>query len=198
MATRKAPATKSKSKTKAAKVARPRLSWAQLCLVTIVGAFALVLTAAIVLYTIRGQLTLAGDYVLDTRAAELDTTATREQGELVWREASYGEELRSFLVADAERNFETSDSCAPLYYKITHATADGQQLKLNYGCEEPNAYMFLTHNAEGWREINPTNQFDTFGIPRCDHVGAHNIARDIAPVCWNGATDGSDMTYVVR
>lgn len=198
MATRKAPATKSKLKSKTAKGATRRFSWPHACLVVVVGAFTLVLTAAAVLYTMRDQLTVAGDYTIDTRNAELDVAATSEKGEYVWREASYGEELRSFLVADAERNLEASDSCAPLYYKITHATADGQQLKVNYGCEEPNAFMFLVHDADGWREISPTNQFDTFGTPRCDHVGAHNISREIAPVCWNGATDGSDMTYVVR
>jgi hypothetical protein len=198
MATRKAPVTKSKPKTRTTKAATRRLSWAQLCLVAIVGAFTLVLTAAAVLHTMRDQLSLVGDYTIDTRAAELDVAATSEKGEFVWREASYGEELSSFLATDAEQNLETSDSCAPLRYKVTHATSDGQQLKLSYGCEEPNAFMFLIHNAEGWREISPTNQFDTFGTPRCDHVGAHNISRDIAPVCWNGAADGSDITYVVR
>lgn len=198
MAARKAPVTKSKSKSKAAKVATRRLSWAHLCLVAIIGAFALVLTAAAVLYAMRDQLDLAGDYTIDTRAAELDVAATGEKGEFVWREANYGEELRNFLASDAKRNLEISDSCAPLHYKITHATADGQQLKMNYGCEEPNAHMFLVHDSKGWHNISPTNQFDSFGTPRCDHVGAHNISRDIAPVCWNGGTDGSSMTYVVR
>lgn len=198
MATRKTPATKSKPKAKAAKTATRRLSWASLCLVAIVGAFALVLTAAVVLYTMRDQLNLAGDYTIDTRAAELDVAATSEKGEFVWRNASYGEELRSFLAADARKSLEASDTCAPLYYKITHATTDGQQLKMSYGCEEPDAFMFLARDAQGWRKINPTNQFDNFGIPRCDHVGAHNISRDIAPVCWNGATDGSNITYIAR
>lgn len=198
MAARKTPVTKTKSKAKVTKTANRRLSWASLCLVAIVGAFALVLTAAVVLYTMRDQLNLAGDYTIDTRAAELDVAATSDKGEFVWRDASYGEELRSFLVTDAQKNLKVSDACAPLYYKITHATADGQQLKMSYGCEEPDAFMFLVHGTEGWRQISPTNQFDTFGTPRCDHVGAHNISRDIAPVCWNGATDGSDITYVVR
>jgi hypothetical protein len=146
----------------------------------------------------RDQLNLAGDYVINTRAAELDVAATSEKGEFVWRDANYGEELRGFLTDSAKQSLKASEACAPLYYEVTHATGDGQQLKLSYGCEEPNAHMFLVHNADGWREISPTNQFDSFGTPRCDHVGAHNISREIAPICWNGTTDGSDMTYVVR
>lgn len=198
MAARKKLATKNKPKSQSAKTATHGLSWARICLVVVLGAFVLVFTAAIVLYAIRGQLNLTGDYVLNTRAAEVDATATREQGKVVLRDENYGKELRSFLAADAKRNLDISDSCAPLHYKVTHATTDGQQLKLNYGCEEPNAHMFLVHDAGGWHGISPTNQFDSFGMPRCDHVGAHSVSREIAPVCWNGAMDGSDITYVVR
>lgn len=46
--------------------------------------------------------------------------------------------------------------------------------KVEYGCGDTDATMYLTANGGEWQTISPTNNFYA-GIPLCTHIKEHNI-----------------------
>lgn len=103
-------------------------------------------------------------------------------------------DIQKFLEAEGRR----SGCGGPVYHNVMAANEDETQLLLNYGCGYPNARMFAQLENGKWRTISPTNQFDVFGIPRCEHVTENHIAVRIAPVCTEDPGANGIPTYIVR
>ncbi len=101
--------------------------------------------------------------------------------------------LRSFL-----ENLNATSGCSgDVYHTVLAVSPDEQQILLRYGCDHPNARMFAVKKDGQWHALSSTNQFDQFGIPRCEHTDPNNISRTIAPVCVQENT-AFDPTYIVR
>lgn len=108
-------------------------------------------------------------YMFDAgRATKLEDDSTRS--------------LQSFLVNAAQR--EVSDNCQKAYYWVMAHNEQRNQVLLNYGCENPGSRMFAVRDDQGWRFLSPTNQFDMFGVPACEHVEENMIDVAIAPACY--------------
>ena len=105
--------------------------------------------------------------------------------------------LESFLKAEGEKSVNLN--CDTVYHNVVAASPDEKQVLLSYGCGYPAIGMFAVYADDEWKTISPTNQFNEFGIPRCEHVEENNIERNIAPVCDDRSLDGSEQKgYVVR
>lgn len=194
MATRK-PAAKNTIKKSASHLGW-RISWPGYVLVAVCGAFALVFMAAAVLYAVKDQLKPTG-VVLDMTIAEAAPEQTVGNTTIELRDADYRDELRTFLRSEADK-MSGDDTCDAPWYKVTHVTRDGQQLKLASSCgTTPAPPAFAVHQNGAWQLISST-QFDLFDTPRCMDATAHNISTEIAPICWNGPEDRSNIMYVVR
>jgi len=102
-------------------------------------------------------------------------------------------ELRAFL-EDLNR---TSGCPESVYHEVIAVTPDETQVLLRYGCDSATARMFAVKVEGSWRTLSPTNQFDQFGIPLCDHVTSNNISRTIAPVCVTHIV-GASPKYIAR
>lgn len=193
MATRK-PATKKTTKKPVSMLAW-RTNWPGLVLVVVCGAFALILVAAAVLYAVKDQLKPTS-VVVDMSIAEVAPEQTVDNTTIEYRDADYVAELRTFVHNEADK-MSGDDNCDAPWYKVTHVTRDGQQLKLAYSCGTTTGVTaFATHQNGTWQLVLP--QFDLFDTPRCEDTNMHSISTEIAPICWNGPEDRSDITYVVR
>lgn len=193
MATRK-PAAKNTTKKPVSHLGW-RISWPGYVLVAVCGAFALVFMAAAVLYAVKDQLKPTG-VVVDMTIAEAAPEQTVGNTTIELRDADYRAELKTFLRSEADK-MSGDDTCDTPWYKVTHATRDGQQLKLAYSCGTTTGVTaFATHQSGVWQLVSP--QFDLFDTPRCTDVNAHSISIEIAPICWNGPEDRSNIMYVVR
>lgn len=106
--------------------------------------------------------------------------------------------LRSYLEQRAEKNI--SLGCTTVNYSVMAHTEDESQLLMRFGCNHPTARMFVVRSGDTWEDISPSNQFDTFNIPKCEHVDNNGISKEIAPVCVNGWGSGSrdQVRYEVR
>lgn len=91
-----------------------------------------------------------------------------------------------------------SDGSPRGYFSVRGYTEDLTQLYLGYGCYSTEASMYAIKSDAGWKTISPTNQFDLHGNPSCEMVDANAIQKSIAPVCWTGSADGSNLDYIVR
>lgn len=115
-------------------------------------------------------------------------------GKAVKRTDETVSKLKAFLVA--EGNKSVGPNCPTVYHNVIVASPDETQVLLAYGCGDPGSRMFAVQIDGTWKTLSPTNQFDLFGIPLCDHVNSNNIDRSIAPVC---ATELSEsISYQVR
>lgn len=114
------------------------------------------------------------------------------------REDETTESLRNYLEQRAEKNL--SLGCTTVNYSVMAHTEDESQVLLRYGCNHPTARTFLVRSGSTWEGVSPTNQFDAFGIPKCEHVEDNGISKEIAPVCVNGWGSGSldDVQYQIR
>lgn len=120
-----------------------------------------------------------------------EQTATKRTGDDV-------EKLRSFLYEEGSRSIE---HCESVYHNVIMANDAENQVLLKYGCGYPDARMFAVFNGETWKTISPTNQFDAFGIPACDHVDQHSIDISLAPVClteWPHESTDLKPKYRIR
>ncbi|MDQ3065192.1 MAG: hypothetical protein M3Q36_02890 [bacterium] len=105
--------------------------------------------------------------------------------------------LRSFLIAEGEKS--VGSNCETVYHNVIVASPDEKEVLLDFGCTHPGSRMFAVQREGKWQLLSPTNQFDLFGIPRCEYVDSNNIDRSIAPVCTSQSLDGtSSNEYSVR
>lgn len=105
--------------------------------------------------------------------------------------------LDEFLTAAAKKDI--SSNCKKSYYWVTTFSDDRKQVLLNYGCENPGSRMFAIQESGKWKFISPTSQFDMLGVPLCSHVNENDIAKSIAPVCYNETNDTEhSLHYQVR
>lgn len=105
------------------------------------------------------------------------------------------QKLRTFLTSKA-----ASEGCPahmPAYERVVAHSTDESQVLLKYGCGAADSPMFAVKTDDMWKSISPTNQFDNFGIPGCEYLTAHNISKDIAPVCVVGGNTTSP-SYQLR
>lgn len=102
--------------------------------------------------------------------------------------------LKKFLIT--EGNKSVGPNCPTVYHNVIIASPDEKQVLLGYGCGDPGSRMFAVEKEGNWKTLSPTNQFDLFGIPLCDHVNSDNIDRSIAPVCATELTER--ISYEVR
>lgn len=102
-------------------------------------------------------------------------------------------ELRGFLYREAAQSGCPAES--PAYEHVVATNKDETQLLLKFGCGAADSPMYAAKVDGAWKSLSPTNQFDTLGIPSCEHLSTNNISREIAPVCVNL---GSEPTYLVR
>lgn len=79
------------------------------------------------------------------------------------------------------------------------ANEDKTQVLLRYGCSSPDSNIFVVYQDNQWQTLTPTNNFDQLPIPLCSHVDDNNIARTLAPVCFNEPKEmGGIPTYTLR
>lgn len=104
--------------------------------------------------------------------------------------------LKEFLVKTAQKDVELG--CETAHYNVVASSRDETQILLNYGCEYPNAHMFAVRDGQLWKTISPTNQFDNFGISRCNYLDQYKISREISPVCTNVDEQSGSATYLAR
>lgn len=105
--------------------------------------------------------------------------------------------LKAFLHEKAANEGCPSDKSA--YEHVAAVTKDENQALLKYGCGAADSPMYIVKKNGVWTSVSPTNQFDTFGIPSCEHLNEHAISKEVAPVCVNGlAVGGGDLTYSVH
>ncbi len=121
-----------------------------------------------------------------------------QNGTAVERDDPTINSLREFLNQESQTSL--SLGCETVYHNVTAYNKAETQVLLNYGCGYPNANMFAVRDGDdGWRTISPTNQFDTFGIPKCEHVEANGIDKEIAPVCVDGwGQTAEEVQYKAR
>lgn len=169
--------------------------------IVIIGMLVLVILALVVMYP-----KAAGDDGQNTASISSANGSIARLGPLeydfsgdraVKRTDAHLMSLKSFLIAEGEKS--VGPNCNPVYHNVLMASADEQQVLLNYGCSYPSARMFAVRENERWKLITPTNQFDTFGVPLCAHVDANSIDRTIAPICANeNPADDTRLDYIVR
>lgn len=120
-----------------------------------------------------------------------------DSGRAVKRSNSELNDLRAMLETRAKLDIELG--CETSHYNVVAVSEDSSQILLAYGCDQPTARMFAVKKSELWETVPPTGQFDNFGIPSCEHVTEHAIARSIAPVCVAGLQGPAGKTsYNVR
>jgi hypothetical protein len=153
--------------------------------VTFILSAVLVLAAAVVVFKMQSS-------ALAVHISLGPLTYKVENGRAVKRTDPTVTELQSFLEAQG-RN---SGCQTTVYHNVIAASPDEKQVLLNYGCNSPEARMFAVNTNGQWRTVSPTNQFDSLGIPLCEHVEQNNISVSIAPVCFNQANGGQSKYFV--
>lgn len=127
------------------------------------------------------------EYAID---ADKQTATKRTGGDI--------ENLRSFLYEEGTKSIE---HCESVYHNVIMANDAENQVLLKYGCGYPDARMFAVFDGGAWKAISPTNQFDSFGIPACEHADKNNIDASLAPVCievWPHESVDSKPKYRIR
>lgn len=120
-----------------------------------------------------------------------------EDNKAVKRTDQHIVDLQEFLEEEGKKNIKLG--CTTVYHNVIAASENENQVLLNYGCEYPSARMFAVHESGVWKTISPTNQFDTFGTPLCNHVEQNDIDTSLAPVCVKDLeVPASEYEYVVR
>ena len=119
---------------------------------------------------------------------------------LVLRSDDSVKSLRTFLEQDGKDNIRLG--CQSVHYNVLLVNEDEEQVLMEFGCNEPNARAFLVRSDTGWTMLSPTNQFDVFGTPSCEHVDSAAIDASIAPVCHTeqrtSDSDSGTLRYRVR
>lgn len=112
-------------------------------------------------------------------------------GKAVTRTDAATTKLSAFLHDEAARS--GCSKSAPAFEHVVAFSTDETQVLLKYGCGAADSPMYAVQTDGVWHSLSPSNQFDSFEIPNCDYVTAHDISSQIAPVCANG-----NQTYSVR
>lgn len=116
-------------------------------------------------------------------------------GQAVPRTDSAATGLKDFLTALAQKDVQSG--CSSAAYYVAAYSQDQQQVRLQYRCgTAPDSPMYAVKNAGLWKTIQPTGQFDAFGIPECSYVTQNSIDTKVAPVCANGGTSALPQYHV--
>ncbi|HSX07375.1 MAG TPA: hypothetical protein VLG11_00610 [Candidatus Saccharimonadales bacterium] len=117
-------------------------------------------------------------------------------GQAVPRTDSAATGLKDFLTMLAQKDVQSG--CKSASYYVAAYSQNQQQVRLQYHCgTAPDSPMYAVKDAGLWKAIQPTGQFDAFGIPECSYVTHNSIDTKIAPVCADGGTNASPQ-YRVR
>ncbi len=114
------------------------------------------------------------------------------------RDDQLSEGLRASLLSDAIVGCDLNTGPAGTY-NVVAFSADRHQALVGYGCGSTDARLFAVYEEQNqtWKLLSPTNQFDTFYIPRCEYVQSNAISPEIAPVCYD-QNDGQPHAYRSR
>lgn len=106
------------------------------------------------------------------------------------------DKLAADLKKRSEKEARHGDNCPRPTYHVNVMNVDRTQALVKYGCDGPSAQMFAKYVDGEWDFISPTNKFNEFSVPLCEHVDENELSSEVAPVCYQVVEDKA--VYTVR